>query len=322
MDIESDLLLNQTRIRDDIKLSSIEVTTETREETKHDWTLNQDNYQKSYSSYSSTTSIQSLPGEDATENTIEEHDYYLDDEEVMDHETEVSNAIVNNPQNHLDKITQDNSATISVPNLTSNMTHNSLEKLFLNYGPIKKISIESSKKSRYRNANITFFEPCNARSAMISMNNTEYRHKKFNIVMSEKKIKLLRDYQNRMEETPLENLTNMVQNLNGESSNLLVDPETENACHDPEKETKVTTSMNVPTKSGCKRKIKSNLLDNSTKASKPDPIYLAHCLFAHWEEQLNFYEDVDRTKDHAFTMETINHLATLVDNASSHRQTE
>ena len=32
MDIESDLLLNQTRIRDDIKLSSIEVTTETHEE--------------------------------------------------------------------------------------------------------------------------------------------------------------------------------------------------------------------------------------------------------------------------------------------------
>ena len=140
--------------------------------------------------------------------------------------------------------------------------------------------------------------------------------------MSERKIKLLREYQNRMEETPLENLTNMVQNLNGESSNLLVDPETENACHDPEEETKLTTSINVPTKSGCKRKIKSNLLDNSTKSSKPDPIYLAHCLFAHWEEQLNFYEDVDRTKDDAFTMETINHLATLVDNASSHRQTE
>ena len=369
MDIESDLLLNQTRIRDDIKLSSIEVTTETHEETKHDWTLNQDNYQKSYSSYSSTTSIQSLPGEDATENTIEEHDYYLDDEEVMDHEIEVSNVITNNPQNHLDNITQDNSATISVPNLTSNMTHNSLEKLFRNYGPIKKISIESSKKSTFRNGNITFFERCNARSAMISMNNTEYRHKKFNIVMSEKKIKLLRDYQNRMEETPLENLTNMVQNLNGESSNLLVDPETENACHDPEEETKLTTSIDVPTKKSCKRKIKSNLLENSTKSSKPDigdipkenqseivveidasssedqseegveihtefklqcsvsspppdPIYLAHCLFAHWEEQLNFYEDVDRTKDDAFTMETINHLAILVDNASSHRQTE
>ena len=189
--------------------------------------------------------------------------------------------------------------------------------------------------------------------------------------MSKRKIKRLRDYQNRMEETPLENLTSMVQNMTGESSSLDMDPEAEIEIsnHDPEEETELTTSKNVPTKKSCKRKIKSNLQEDTTKSSKPDigdipkenqservvevdasssedqseegvgihtefklqcsvsspppdPIYLAHCLFAHWEGQLNFYEDVDRTNDDAFTMETINHLAILVDNASSHRQTE
>ena len=63
-------------------------------------------------------------------------------------------------------------------------------------------------------------------------------------------------------------------------------------------------------------------LQCSVSSPPPDPIYLAHCLFAHWEGQLNFYEDVERTNDGAFTMETINHLAMLVDNASSQRQTE
>ena len=62
MNIESDLLLNQTRIQDDIKLTGMEVTTETHEEANPNWTLDPNIYQKSYSSYSSTTSIQSLPG--------------------------------------------------------------------------------------------------------------------------------------------------------------------------------------------------------------------------------------------------------------------
>mgnify|MGYP001311961173 CR=1 FL=1 len=63
-------------------------------------------------------------------------------------------------------------------------------------------------------------------------------------------------------------------------------------------------------------------LQCSVSSPPPDPIYLAHCLFAHWEGQLNFYEDVDRTNDGAFTMETINHLAILVNDASSLRQME
>ena len=214
---------------------------------------------------------------------------------------------------------------------------------------------------------------------MISMNNTVYRHKQFNIVMSKRKIKLLREHQNRMEdklayqnltkETPLKNLSSMVKNIDRKSSNLKENPEAEVSNPDTEEETVMTNSNIVQTKKSCKRKIKSNLHEDTTKSSKsdigdiskknqsvlrvkiddssgeeqseqgveihtefelqcsvssppPDPIYLAHCLFAHWEEQLNFYEDVERTNDGAFTMETINHLAMLVDNASSQRQTE
>ena len=189
--------------------------------------------------------------------------------------------------------------------------------------------------------------------------------------MSEKKIKRLRDYQNRMEETPLENLTNMVQNINGEPNSLNMDPEAEIEISNmnPKQDTVITTLTTKPTKKTCKRKIKSNEKKDTTKSSKsdidtmskeaqseilvdieassgeehseegveihnefklqcsvssppPDPIYLAHCLFAHWESQLNFYEDVDKTNNGAFTMEAINHLAILVNQASSHHQTK
>ena len=359
MDIESDLLLNQTRIQDDINLNGMKVTTETKEEVNPNWTLNPDIYQKSYSSYSSTNSIQSLPGQDVIDTTIEEHDYYLDNEEAMDHESNSINVI------------EDNAATICIPNLHSDATEKSLKKLFKTYGQIKDIIIESSNHSRFRNGLITFVERCNAVSAMISMNNTAYKQKKFNIVMSKKKIKRLRDYQNRMEETPLENLTSMVQNITGEPNSLNMDPEAEIEISNmnPKQDTVITTLTTKPTKKTCKRKIKSNWKKDTTKSSKsdidtisketqseilveieassseehseegveihnefklqcsvssppPDPIYLAHCLFAHWERQLNFYEDVDRTNNGAFTMEAINHLAILVNEASSHRQME
>ena len=61
---------------------------------------------------------------------------------------------------------------------------------------------------------------------------------------------------------------------------------------------------------------------DSPSSRPPDPVYLANCLFTHWEEQLHFHEDVERTNNGAFSMETINQLVLLVDKASSNRQTE
>ena len=58
----------------------------------------------------------------------------------------------------------------------------------------------------------------------------------------------------------------------------------------------------------------------SVSSHPPDSIYLANCLFAHWEENLNFYEDVKRTNNGAFANETINHLAVLIDDASARCQ--
>ena len=49
----------------------------------------------------------------------------------------------------------------------------------------------------------------------------------------------------------------------------------------------------------------------------PDSVNLANCLFAYWEQHLNFYEDVDRTNNGPFARETINELSILVDNATS-----
>ena len=360
LNIESDLLLNQTRIQDDIKINNTEVTAETEEAAKTDWTLDPETYQTSHSSYSSSSSIQSIAGEDTNDNIIEEHDYYLEEEEAMDQETEVS------------RVAEDNSAIICIPNLPKYVTVNSLKDLFRPYGPMIDIQIEYSDNAKFKNGIITFLERSNAVSAMISMNNTIYRHKKFNIVMAEKKIKLLREYQNRLEDSPLENLASLVQTMTGqwESSGLEVDPETEMSQPHPEEKRGKNSkqrSKNRSTKKNCKRKIKSNLQEDTTKSSKPDvgeasneeqseicleisigsdeeqveevgeihndfelqcsvsshppdPIYLANCLFAHWEENLNFYEDVKRTNNGAFANETINHLAILIDDASARCQ--
>ena len=69
------------------------------------WSLDQDICQTSYSSCSSSTSIQSIQGEDTNEHVIEEHDYYLVDEEANNHETEVSHDFEDDP------------ATICVPKM-------------------------------------------------------------------------------------------------------------------------------------------------------------------------------------------------------------
>ena len=354
VNIESDLLLNQTRIRDDIALNNTEAETESQKAIRSAWSVNSDTYQKSDSSYSSSTSIQSIPGEEANE-IIEEHDYYLVNDEILNHETEVNHII------------KDNSAVICVPNLPKHMTEKSLNKLFKAYGPIKNMEIESSENLKFRNGIITFYERENAISAMISMNNTVYKHKEFNIVMSKRKQKLLRAFQNQQEESPLGKITSMVTDLEAEPETKMLYPDP--GYPDPGEDTVNTTYETLPNKKNCKRKIKSNIQANTTKSSRPniddvsneeqaeivveidtssgeeqpeqavefhtefelqcsvsspppDPIYLANCLFAHWEEQLNFHEDVDRTNNGAFTMETINHLVLLVDNASSHRQTE
>ena len=278
----------------------------------------------------------------------------------MDQETEISQVV------------KDNSAIICVPNLPSYITEKSLKNLFRPYGPICDIQIEYSDNATFKNGIITFLERSNAVSAIISMNNTVYRHKKFNIVMAEKKIELLREYQNRMENSPLDKLSSLVQTLMGrwESSSLKMNPETEmSQPHPIEKEKKDSKqrSKNRSTKKTCKRKIKATLQKDTTKSPKPDigkasneeqskinleismgsdedqredveeihndfelqcsvsshppdPVYLANCLFAHWEENLDFYEDVKKTNNGAFANETINHLATLIDDASARYQ--
>ena len=320
------------------------------------WSLDQDICQTSYSSCSSSTSIQSIQGDGTNEHVIEEHDYYLVDEEANNHETEVSHDLDDDP------------ATICVPNLPSYVTEKNLEELFQPYGHIQEIQIETSKSAKFRNGCITFRYRSNAVSAMISMNNTVYRHKKFNIVMSERKKKHLRKCQSRLEESPLENLSTLVQNMASTSHNQETDPEAEIDHSYPEEETteedRLVGPTDVSTKKSHKRKLKSNLQDDLTKSSKPDiqnipnelpseivveidvetsegqhegvieihtefelqcrmaslppdPVNLANCLFAYWEQHLNFYEDVDRTSDGPFAIETINELSILVANATS-----
>ena len=154
------------------------------------------------------------------------------------------------------------------------------------------------------------------------------------------------DQQNR---SPLENMTNMVQTMTSEprSHGTEIDPETEE--RDP---TNASATADVTGKKGYKRKLKGNKdVDNDTmKTSKPNleiilsndqskewnetqtefevqcsmllppsPRDLAQYLFQYWEEQLNFYEDIHRTKNGAFIIETINELSILAGNATPYR---
>ena len=51
----------------------------------------------------------------------------------------------------------------------------------------------------------------------------------------------------------------------------------------------------------------------------PDPQTLAQHLFQFWEERLNFYEDIHRTKNGTFILETLNELANITGNATPYR---
>ena len=228
----SDCNNNQSNIQDDIKLTGMEITTEDHKKANPKWTYSKI-YQNSYSSYSSTTSIQSLPKIDFIEDTRKNYDCYPDNEEMAEGEVDP----LQDYQNPMEKIPLE--------------SHPEPERL-------TKEHVDDKNRSQLQKDT-----------------STSYKYETNNI---QKK-----------------NQPNTVVTFNASSGEDQSDEGVETG-------TEFEPQLGV-------------------SSPPPDPIYLAHCLFTHWEEQLNFYEDADRSNDDAFTIETINQLTILVNNASSHHLT-
>ena len=54
----------------------------------------------------------------------------------------------------------------------------------------------------------------------------------------------------------------------------------------------------------------------------PDTQDIAHQLFQHWEQHLNFHEDIHKTKNGAFIVKTINELANMAGKATPYQKEE
>ena len=341
--VDDDELLNHSRIQDDININKVKNANDTiamddlakNRTIDHSSLLEESNmYQTSCSSFSSTSSIKSIPDDDTEDNTIDDSIDLHDMKDDMDQETEIVHEVYQN-------------TTIYVPNLPNHTTEGMLSQLLAEYGPIQTINMEPHENVNLINASVTFINCHNARSAMSSLNGTLYKDRSLKIVMSKNNSFL--SSLNQHNNSPLNNMTRMIQTMSGPSNSpgTEIDPETEE--RNP---TNAPASANVTEKKGYKRKLKGTKdvekvilktskpnLDSilSTEQPKewneaqtefsvqcsmllpPSPKDLAQSLFQYWEEHLDFYEDIHRTKNCAFIIETINELSILAGQATPYR---
>ena len=163
--IEDDLLFMQTTLQEDIKLNNNDHAMEVLEIDDSSWTLDQDIYQNSSNS-SSTSTIPTLPDTITSDNRIinEANDFLADEEEqeannqVMEPHNDVNFTMSEDEEKskevpheeHQDK------ATIYVPNLAKDTTKKNLLALFRTFGPIKQIHLDAKHGSNGKNAIIIF----------------------------------------------------------------------------------------------------------------------------------------------------------------------
>merc|ERR1712203_488682 len=187
-----------------------------------------------------------------------------------------------------------------------------------------------------------------AKSAMSSMNGTMYKNKVCKIFMSKRRS--FPEPKDLYTNSPLERLGKMVQNMpqsikHGTTSHT----ETETDIRENIGKEGATSKKNY------KRKFKAhaNLEQNSTKAAKPskesvisvdntqqladsqyeveaqdeisnqpDTQDIALQLFQHWEQNLNFHEDIHKTKNGDFIMKITNELANVAGKATPYQKEE
>merc|ERR1712051_463881 len=178
--IEDDLLFLQTTLNKDIDLNK--GSTHNMDIKESNWNLDDQIYQNSSDSASAST----IP-------TVQD---------VIDSDDIEQIAV---PQDdHPDK------ATIYVPNLPRETNKEGLKTVFDVFGTIRKIQLRTQRRSKNKNAVIIFSNDHNARSAMLSLNGTTYRHKKYNIRMS--KNKSFMAFKNHPDVPPINPLGHIAQN--------------------------------------------------------------------------------------------------------------
>ena len=296
-------------------------------------------YQTSESIYSSNSSIQTIPNDEMQEILGDNEEMMEVDQEDtqdnMEQETEVAHLPGPN-------------TTIYVPDLPNCTTEEDLLTSFRGFGPIENIEIHVLPDSNSNNASIKFTHYDNAKSAMSCMNGTTYKNKSCKIFMSKRRsFPKPKDFYNK---SPLGELEKMIKNMPAQSTEhtTIIQPETEHHTQGDIADDMTTSKKNQ------KRKFNThiNLDQNSTKTAKtnsdlvltinqtkqsgkmlsevevqedvscqqPDTHDIAHQLFQHWEQHLNFHEDIHKTKNGAFVINTINELANMAGKATPYQQ--
>ena len=345
--IEDEEWLNQTRIQDDIRMNNIQEAKKISKDTKtSNFTqnisaiMNESNIcATSNSLHSSNSSIQTIPIDEGqeivgdNEEVMEVDKDMEDDQEKMEQETEIT-------------LLPDLDTTIYVPDLPIDTTEADLLTSFKRFGQVQSISIQVLPESNAKNASITFTNYFKAKSAMSSMNGTMYKNKVCKVFMS--KTRSFPKPKDLHTNSPLEKLGKMVQNM----------PQPMERAATRLTETEANSQENIVgdmamSKKNYKRKFKAHidLGRNLTKASRPDnelvlnvdntkqgvnlqsevevqnEVYdqpdtqdIALRLFQHWEENLNFHEDIHKTKNGAFIIKTINELADVAGKATPYQE--
>ena len=199
-------------------------------------------------------------------------------------------------------------STIYVPNLARESTKEDLIPVFNTFGAIKEIQLKTLRRSKKKNAIVIFSNQHSARSAMLSLNSTTYRHRKNNVRMS--KAKSFLSIKNQLDAPPVlpVDIPEM-QNLTIKKSNkrkLSLD----DISHNGDGERSLSHPGSDP--SDDEIQTHTQLEDLDAKSTPPDPIALAQNLFMYWQQYLNFHADIENTESDAFAQATLDELSILV----------
>ena len=296
-------------------------------------------HETSSSLCSSNASLQTLPND-------EEQKIVVDNEEMMEVDKDREDVQEKMEQEVEITLLPDLDTTIYVPDLPIDTTEADLLTSFKRFGQIQSIDIQVPPESNSKNASITFTNYFKAKSAMTSMNGTIYKNKICKIFMSKRRS--FPQTQNTYTNSPLEKLGQMVQGMPQPIERVI----TRHTETEADIQKNIANDM-TRSKKNYKRKFGAHIdLDQkSTKASKPnnelmldsektkqraglqyevevqheisdqpDTQDIALQLFQHWERNLNFHEDIHKTKNNAFIIKTINELAKVAGKATPYQE--
>ena len=293
--IDDDLLLLQTTLNEDVEL--INNSKRDNNIDTSSWSLEDQHYQNS----SNSTSTSTIP-------TI--HEVINSDDMEEESSNQPQDQAEDQPQELAEEPQEDHPdiSTIYVPNLARDSTKEDLIPVFNTFGAIKEIQLKTLRRSKKKNAIVIFSNQHSARSAMLSLNSTTYRHRKNNVRMS--KAKSFLSIKNQLDAPPvlpvdipeMRNLT--IKKSNKRKLSL------DDISHNGDGEHSLSHPGSDP--SDDEIQTHTQLEDLDAKSTPPDPIALAQNLFMYWQQYLNFHADIENTESDAFAQATLDELSILV----------